>query len=259
MSRPAASVTRPAVRLAVGTVTVLRAGPVEVTPAVAGQAMALAPLAVLPVAAAAGAAAWAASAFGLPVLVVGLAAVTALALGTRGLHLDGLADTVDGLASGWDSERALAVMKRGDVGPMGVVALVVVVAAQAALLGALADGWPGAVLIAAVVCVSRCAIPVVCARGVPAARLDGLGAAVAGTVPRPVAAGCWLVGLAVLGGALALAGRPWWPAAPAVVAALLSIAALLARTRRRFGGMTGDVIGAGVELALLVLLVGIWW
>ena len=48
--------------------------------------------------------------------------VAVLAFGTRAMHLDGLADTVDGLGSGWDRERALAIMARGDVGPMGVVA-----------------------------------------------------------------------------------------------------------------------------------------
>jgi adenosylcobinamide-GDP ribazoletransferase len=255
MSRTATS----SIRLAVGTLTVIPTGAVEVTRTVATGAMALAPVAALPVAAAGGAAAWAASASGLPGLVAGLAALAAAALASRGLHLDGLADTVDGFASGWDRERALAVMKRGDVGPMGVVALVVVVVAQAALLGVLADGWRGALLIAALFCVSRCAVPQVCARGIPAARPDGLGAAVAGTVPRPAVAGCWLLGSVLLGAALAVAGRSWWGGGPAVVAATLAVALLVARARRRFGGMTGDVIGAGVELALLVLLLALRW
>ncbi len=42
---------------------------------------------------------------------------------TGGLHLDGLADTVDGLAGGRDGDGVLKIMKRGDTGPFGVIAI----------------------------------------------------------------------------------------------------------------------------------------
>ena len=111
--------------------------------------MIIAPLAVLPLAAARpwwpG---WPAPAR-LPALVVGLLVVGTLALGTRALHLDGLADTVDGLGSGWDRDRALKIMRRGDIGPMGVVALVIMIGLQAAAIGRLADDLRGALLVGA--------------------------------------------------------------------------------------------------------------
>ena len=94
--------------------------------------MIIAPLAVLPVALGRGdrRAGWPRWPAG-PVWCVGLSVVAVLAVGTRALHLDGLADTVDGFGSGWDRERALAVMRRGDIGPMGVTALVLVLGLQA--------------------------------------------------------------------------------------------------------------------------------
>src|SRR5919107_5434326 len=142
--------------------------------------MLLAPLAVLPLGLLTAGLTAAGVALGWPGLVVGLVAVAGLALATRALHLDGLADTVDGLGASWDRARALEVMRRGGVGPMGAVALVLVLGVQAAAIGALVSGWSSALGLGALVCCSRAVLAVVCRRGVPAARTSGLGAAVAG-------------------------------------------------------------------------------
>ena len=71
------------------------------------------------------------------------------------MHLDGLADTVDGLGSGWDQKRALQVMRLGDIGAMGAIALVIVIGLQATAIGRVADDLRGAILIGVVVCASR--------------------------------------------------------------------------------------------------------
>jgi adenosylcobinamide-GDP ribazoletransferase len=47
-------------------------------------------------------------------------------LSTGGLHLDGLADTADGLAGGRNPEERLRIMKDSRVGTFGVLSLVVV-------------------------------------------------------------------------------------------------------------------------------------
>ena len=59
---------------------------------------------------------------------------------TGGLHLDGLADTCDGLGGGWSRERALAIMRDVRSGPYGVTAIVLVLGLKAAALASLPEG-----------------------------------------------------------------------------------------------------------------------
>ncbi|HEY6796968.1 MAG TPA: adenosylcobinamide-GDP ribazoletransferase [Kineosporiaceae bacterium] len=237
-------------RLGVGTLTALPVPPPRrVARTTAAVAMLLAPLVGLIPGAAAAAVAWAGTALGGSAPLCAGLAVGLVALLTRGLHLDGLADTADGLASAYDRDRALAVMRRGDTGPSGAATLVLVLLVQVTALAQALDRLGPAAALAGVVA-GRAALPVVCARGIPAARPDGLGATVAGTVPRQAAA--LVAGLTAVGCA-ALVHRPG-----AVVAALTGLAAagvLLARTTRRLGGVTGDVLGACVEAATTGTLV----
>src|SRR5690606_12208937 len=171
-----------ALLLAVGTLTALPVpAPRAVNSRVAGRAMLLAPIAVLPLAVLVGGLAAAGEALGLPALLTALLCVGAGALGTRGLHWDGLADTADGLSSSYDRDRALEVMRSGDIGPSGVVAVVLVLGGQAAALaGAIAAGHgPFAAVVG--VLTGRMVLALCCVRGIPAARSGGLGATVAGT------------------------------------------------------------------------------
>lgn len=245
-----------ALRLSVGTLTIVPSGPIpEIDRRTAARAMIIAPLAVLPLAVAAALLGWLAQTVGLPPLAVGLLVVGSLALGTRALHLDGLADTVDGFGSGWTAERSLMVMRRGDVGPMGVVALIVVLGLQAVSIGALIHDPTGGVLVVVAVCCSRAALCLTCLRGVPAAREEGLGLAVADSVPRTAAAACWLVVLSIMTGAAALSGHSPARGALAAAAAALAVGVLVYRSIRRLGGVTGDVMGAAIEIAFSIMLV----
>lgn len=189
---------------------------------------------------------------GAPPLLAGLAVVATLAGLSRGMHLDGLADTADGLGCYGGPQRALAVMRDGAAGPFAVVVLVVVLVAQAAALGALAEtGRWVAVLLA--VTAGRVAVGWCARTGVPPARPDGLGALVAGSQP-PVLAVVWTAVL-LAGGLVAVPGRGWQGILAICLAALV-VVLFSAHTRRRFGGVTGDVLGAAIELASTVVLAG---
>ncbi len=244
-------------RLAVGTLSILPVrAPERVDEAVAGRAMAAAPAVGALLGLAAGVPALVIEAAGGGPLLAAALAIATLAGLTRGLHLDGLADTADGLGSGRPPAGALEVMRRSDVGPFGVATLVLVLLVQvAALTAALAALGPagGLALLVAATAASRLALPLACAAGTPAARGDGLGAAVAGSVTARRLGEALVLTLAVLAAAAALAG----PSALAPPLGLLPAAALLARCRSRLGGVTGDVLGALVEVALAGGLVAV--
>ncbi len=235
-------------RLATGTLTVLRVRPPSrVDRPIAGVAMATGWLVVLPVAVVVALVVRGGADLGAPPLLVAALALGALALSSRGLHLDGLADTADGLASGHDRERARHVMQSGDVGPAGATTLLLVLLVQASSVAALVER---PLLVAACVLVSRAMLALACARGVPSARPDGLGAAVAGSVPRAVAAAVVLVVAAAAAVAGSLDAAVWWIGPAGVAGALAATAVVLRRCTSRLGGVTGDVLGAVVELAL---------
>ncbi|QSF59528.1 adenosylcobinamide-GDP ribazoletransferase [Nocardioides sp. zg-1228] len=240
--------------LATGTLTAVRVPPPSrVDRGVAGLAMALAPLAVLPLAAAAAVVVLVGGWIGLPPLATAYVVVLTLALGTRAFHWDGLADTADGLTASYSPARSLEVMRTGPVGPAGVVAVVLVAGLQAAGLTAVVRDDRGWWVVGLLVCVSRVALTVSCVRGVPAARPDGLGATHVGSVPVVAA----VASLLVCGAAAALAGHGLGSAASTVVglaAAVAVVLALLLRCVRRLGGITGDVLGAAVEVTFAVLV-----
>lgn len=186
-----------------------------------------------------------------PPLVGGLVVVGLLAALTRGMHLDGLADTADGLGCHGGPQRALEVMRSGPAGPFAVVTLVLVLTAQASAVAVLATaGRWGAVVLA--VTAGRVAFGWCCRRGVAPARPDGLGALVAGT--QPAAVPLAFAGALLVASLAAVPSRPW-QGAVAVVLAAGGVGWLSWRTARRFGGVTGDVCGAASETAVTLVLV----
>ncbi len=240
-----------ALRLAIGTLTRFPTpAPSRVDRTTAGRAMLLAPLTAVPLVVVLVVAHLAVATGGLPAYLAAVLVVAATAWWSRGLHLDGLADTADGLAAAYDRDDALAVMRRGDVGPNGVVTLVLTLLVQVTALGTLLTSRGGCGLAVVALLASRAVLALVCRAGVPAARLDGLGATVAGSVPTAAAAVCAVVGVVVGAGLAVVTGGEWYAGALVVAAAWLAAWAVLGTARRRLAGITGDVLGAVVEIGL---------
>ncbi|MGW4651135.1 adenosylcobinamide-GDP ribazoletransferase [Kitasatospora sp. NPDC004289] len=242
-------------RFAFGTLTVLPVRVERWDRGSGGRAMALAPVAGLVLGGLAALVGALVCWRGGPLLGA-VAAIGVLALLTRGLHLDGLADVADGLGSGKPAEDALRIMKQSDIGPFGVLVLLLVMLGQIAALaqefGRSTAGGAVAVLTAALA--GRCMLGWACLRSVPAARPGGLGAMVAASVPLPAALGGSLLAAVAVGLYAPRYGV-------ALVVGLLCGWLLLRRCVRRLGGTTGDVLGATVETATtgaLVSLAVIW-
>ena len=223
-------------RLAFQFLTVLPVGRPEPRPL--GEAAWCFPLVGLAVGACVAVAFLAAREAGLPPVLAGFLAVGAGIALTGGLHEDGLADTADGLGVR-DPQRALEVMRDPRAGAFGVLALALTVPMRAL---ALAAAGPAAAIAAHVL--SRGAVAGAMA-WTPPARSDGL-AAEAGPTDAAVA----LLVAAGIGIALG------WQSVPAAALAAFAAAWWAAR---RFGGHTGDTLGAvqqATELAVLLALAG---
>ncbi|RPA63414.1 adenosylcobinamide-GDP ribazoletransferase [Gordonia oryzae] len=206
--------------------------------------------------------AWGLSHTAAPAMLIGVLIVGVLAGSTRGMHLDGLADTADGLGCYGPPQRVTEVMRSGSVGPFGVATLVLVLALQvvgSATLVAQSRWWELGLAIG----VARVAAVVACRRALQPAHRDGFGALVAGT--QRIAAVVWSVVAVAVGvviGCLAnmvtafsiTAGLP----TAATIVVMLAFTWLFSRhCARRMGGIVGDVLGAVIELATALVLVGL--
>ena len=194
----------------------------------------------------------------LPGLVAATLVVILLELLTRGLHLDGLMDTADGILSGAPRERALEIMKDHNVGAMGVAAAVLLLVLKVAALGALARADAAAPLLAGW-CAAR-ALPALNVYWWPYARAAGTGEAFTREhTPGPLqlAGGLLLAGVVVAGLAGLWAGAAGsWYAGLVVAAVSIGVAlGVQAAVAKRLGGLTGDVYGMGIELAEAAALV----
>lgn len=179
-----------------------------------------------------------------PVLAAAAVALLADALLTGGLHLDGLADSGDGLLPAMPVRRRLDAMSDPRVGAFGAIVVVVVLVVRFA---GFASAAASATAIAGLWCASRSAVAVV-ALTVPYARAQGLASAFV-SAGRNVHRAAVVAGTGLLLSVpLVLVARPA-AGLTALAVELAVIAAVTAFAARRIGGYTGDVLGASIVLA----------
>ncbi len=177
----------------------------------------------------------------LPPTVLGLLLVLAQAFFTNGLHLDGLADTADGLYSHRDRERKLAIMKDSAIGVFGAAALIFIIGLQASLLSEISGltAWP---VVALFPVWGRWAASLTAALSVYAREDGGLGRPFINLAGKKEIVRSAVVALAVSFLLLGIKGL-----VAALIVSLLAVAAVRLWSAK-LGGVTGDILGAVIML-----------
>jgi cobalamin 5'-phosphate synthase/cobalamin synthase len=185
----------------------------------------------------------------LPLALVAAIVIVVDALLTGALHFDGLADTADGFGGGKDREHVLRIMRDHAIGSYGGTALVLLVVFKAAAYAALIDGghWLPAMLLTPAI--GRWSILLLTA-ALPYARETA-------SVVRKIGGSALRGGTLILGAAAVASGL--WCAGAAVAAAILVSALFGLYCRHKIGGITGDTLGANVELCECAALVAFLW
>lgn len=182
----------------------------------------------------------------LPPLVVAALLIALLAMLTGAMHLDALADTTDALG-GQSREDSLRIMRDHSVGAFGATAIALALLLKVAAVAALIEsGEAMAGLVAAGACSRASVLPL--AVLLPDARRDERSS----SVSEQISVAGAVLGLLV---AAALAVLAAGEVGVFVFVAVLALAGLAAVFYRRWlGGVTGDALGAVIELAELAAL-----
>lgn len=185
--------------------------------------------------------------FLLPKAIVLWLTIGLLVFLTRGLHLDGFADTVDGLVSGGSREKILEVMRDSRIGAFGVIGLILLIGAKYLLLHHISNDLIVHSLIMMTV-MGRNAMVLVCCRS-PYARSDG-------GLGKPFTENLGIREVAF--SSILAFGIVLWLTGVKGIFVFLGIALFSLGYRfffiKKLGGVTGDILGAANEVAELLCL-----
>lgn len=186
---------------------------------------------------------------GIP--LAALFAVLALALLTGGFHLDGLADTCDGVFSARTRERMLAIMRDSRLGTHGGLALLVVVLAKVLVIAELALREMPVLTVLMVACAVGRGVSVLLMYGHRYAREEGLGNLFIGKITLTQT--LVTLGITALLAAMLL-GLTGLLALGITLIAIYLIGLML---KRALGGQTGDTLGAAIELGEVIFMLAL--
>ncbi len=193
-----------------------------------------------------GAVYWLFSLLSVPPALASLFALAAMIVATGAMHEDGVADFADGLA-GKTREQGLAIMRDHQLGTYAVIALILSLAARATAIALIAEPASVFAALIAAEATARLASVLVMA-ALPPARRDGLSASVGQPSFKLAGAASFLVLL------IAWVALSFGVAILLVLAAGVSAVAIGLIALNRFGGQTGDVLGAASQLCLCLAL-----
>ncbi|RSO36053.1 adenosylcobinamide-GDP ribazoletransferase [Acinetobacter lactucae] len=182
----------------------------------------------------------------LPVLLLAAIILTLWIWLTGGLHLDGLADTADAWVGGFgDKLRTLQIMKDPSCGPIGVLSLVIICLLKFALIYTLIEQHQTLFLV--FVPILGRVVPSILFLTTPYVREKGLGRSLTDHLPKTAS---WIITVFVL-----LLPFYWeWQGLIAIIGFLISLVCLRHLFIKRIGGITGDTVGAAIELSETLLL-----
>lgn len=185
----------------------------------------------------------------LPLVLVAILTVALEAVLTGALHFDGLADTADGFGGGKDRDDVLRIMRDHAVGSYGATALILLVALKAAAYALLFTAGNWFYAIALTPALGRWSL-VLLTGTLPYARSSP-------SVVNDMKRSATVWGTAIVAVLLAAARYPRaWAAAAAVLAVTFCFGFY---SHRRIGGITGDVLGANLQLSESVALLAFLW
>jgi len=187
-----------------------------------------------------------------PSLVTAVILVCVDASITGGMHFDGLADTADGFGGGRTREDVLRIMRDHAIGAYGAIALIVAIALKIETTSALIDSGRGIFFLGLAPVLGRWSAVLLSATQSYARPPGEEGGKSVGAAARFVGRGELIVATVIAG---SVAAVYVWRGAAAFVLVAAASAWWGWRCRRRIGGVTGDTLGAGVEISeCLVLL-----
>ncbi len=181
--------------------------------------------------------------------------VLVLAFLTGGLHLDGLADTCDGIFSSRQREKKLAIMRDSRLGTYGGIALIFCIVSKLFAVVELSYHSP-LYLLALLTCapiVGRTAVVLLMYEQRYARDSEGMGSSYIGRMTSSTTVLTLLVGIVLV---LTLGN---WKALSAMMMSLFVVYGLAFYFSYHLGGQTGDTLGAAIEVGEVVFLLTMIW
>ncbi|WP_140917924.1 adenosylcobinamide-GDP ribazoletransferase [Limnobaculum xujianqingii] len=181
-------------------------------------------------------------------LLASACAVLTIAMITGAFHLDGLADTADGIFSSRPRDRMLEIMRDSRIGTQGALALIFKILLHVLVIYQLAENQASIVHLLIVAPVVGRSLSVLLMYRQNYARESGMGNLFIGKIERGEFYTALLIGLVLV---FLFAGG-YGVLMAAVAGVLLLVYRALIQSK--LGGQTGDTLGAGIEIAELLFL-----